>query len=324
MAQALTTRAMLHAGEGRFDDAWQDLLACHRLGRLVARGATLIELLVGIAIDTIASNADLAYLERAPLDANAIKDRLRDLQRLPPMPSAADKVDLAERFSFLDIVMMVDRGGLDYLEGLSGGPPKEPNPLMKHVLHGIDWDPALRLANRWFDRMAAAMRIKDRAEREKQLNQIHKDLEALVKKIKEGGALDKLLLAFTMTPQKMGKQIGQIMISLLVPAIHKIQQASDRSEQTQRNLQVAFALACYRRDHGRYPDKLDALAPAYLKDVPQDIFSGAALIYRPKEKGYLLYSIGVNGRDDEGRGYGDDPPADDLNVRMPLPQLHRK
>jgi hypothetical protein len=125
-------------------------------------------------------------------------------------------------------------------------------------------------------------------------------------------------------PEKAGERIGIIAMALLTPAVRKVQQASDRSEQIQRNLRVAFALACYRREHGRYPDKLDALAPAYLKDVPQDIFSDEALIYRPKGKGYLLYSIGVNERDDGGRGYADDPPADDLNVRIPLPELRRK
>src|SRR5262249_7817814 len=67
VAKALTARAMLRLGEGKADEAWQDLLACHRLARLVARGATLIESLVGIAIDQLASDADLAYLERANL-----------------------------------------------------------------------------------------------------------------------------------------------------------------------------------------------------------------------------------------------------------------
>jgi hypothetical protein len=69
LAQALTARAMLRIAEGRYDEAWQDLLACHRLARLLARGATLIEALVGIAIDQIASNAELTYLERAKLTA---------------------------------------------------------------------------------------------------------------------------------------------------------------------------------------------------------------------------------------------------------------
>ena len=48
-AASLTARAMLRLGEGRTDEAWQDLLACHRLGRLVGRGGTGIESFVGIA-----------------------------------------------------------------------------------------------------------------------------------------------------------------------------------------------------------------------------------------------------------------------------------
>ena len=49
-----------------------------------------------------------------------------------------------------------------------------------------------------------------------------------------------------------------------------------------------------------------------------------AMIYRPAEKGYLLYSVGVNGLDDGGRSYGDDPPGDDLVVRMPQPALRNQ
>jgi hypothetical protein len=52
-APALAARAMLHAGAGRFADAWQDLLACHRLGRLIARGADHDEFLVGATIRSL-------------------------------------------------------------------------------------------------------------------------------------------------------------------------------------------------------------------------------------------------------------------------------
>jgi len=68
LAGALAARAMLQCGDRRFDEAWQDLMACHRLGRLVGRGASLIEALVGIAVEQVARTAELAYLERAPLD----------------------------------------------------------------------------------------------------------------------------------------------------------------------------------------------------------------------------------------------------------------
>jgi hypothetical protein len=103
-----------------------------------------------------------------------------------------------------------------------------------------------------------------------------------------------------------------------------VQNSEDRLQQTRRNLHVAFALTAYQRDHGHYPKTLAELAPQYLARVPTDLFTGQELVYQPSEKGYLLYSFGVNGRDDQGRGFGDQPPGDDLSVRMPLPALAPK
>ena len=57
--------------------------------------------------------------------------------------------------------------------------------------------------------------------------------------------------------------------------------------------------------------------------MPDDLFSGRALVYRPTEKGYLLYSVGANGKDEGGRWQDDDLPGDDLRVRMPLPQVKK-
>jgi N-acyl-D-aspartate/D-glutamate deacylase len=329
VARALTIRAMQALAEERLEDARRDLLACHRLGRLVGRGPTLIEGLVGIAIDTVASNADVALLERAATDARmdvkTLQGWLRDVQRLPPMPGLADKVDLCERFGSLDTFMLVMRGGLPALEALGGSPlPKDANPLMKHALDSVNWDPALRLANRWFDRIVVALRIEDRAARQRELRRFEADLKKQRAELSDAGTMSRVVTGIFMTAETRGEYMGKIMITLLMPAIIKVQQAHDRTEQIQRNLHVAFALACYHREHGRYPDKLDALAPAYLERVPPDLFSGAALIYRPAAKGYLLYSVGVNGRDDGGQGYSDAPPADDLSVRIPLPEPPRK
>ncbi len=323
LANALAARAMLRVGEGKFDEAWQDLLACHRLGRLVARGGTLIEALVGIAIDQIASNADLAYLERANLTAKQIQDRLKDSQGLPPMAPMADKIDLAERFMYLDSLRLIRGGGVGMLEGLSGGRTKKPSAAELKALDMIDWEPALRNGNRWYDRLAAALRLQDRADRQKALDQIEEDLTALTKEAAEMANLEKLLLGKDPPDKTVGKVIGDVLIGLMIPAARKVQDAHDRIEQVQRNLHLAFALAGYHRDHGRYPAKLDDLAPKYLAAVPGDLFSGKPLVYRPSEKGYLLYSVGVNGKDEEGRWFDDDPAGDDPRVRMPLPELKR-
>jgi hypothetical protein len=321
LVNALAARAMLRVAEGKFDEAWQDLLACHRLARLVARGATLIEALVGIAIEAIASQADLAYLERADLTPRQVRARLKDLQGLPPLPPMADKIDLCERFTYLDCVQMVRRGGIGAMEGLAGGRANKPTEEELRALERIDWAPALREGNRWYDRLAAAARLETRAEREQAFDKIDADVKALKKEAAGPANLAKFLPGNGAPDKGAGKAIGQVMIGLLLPATRKVQTAYDRAEQTQRNLHVAFALAAYRGDHGRYPAKLDALATKYLAAVPGDVFSGKALIYRPADKGYLVYSVGPNGKDDGGRWYDDDPPGDDPRVRMPLPDL---
>jgi hypothetical protein len=322
LASLLTVRAMLRIDQGKFDDAWQDLLACHRLGRLLTRGATLIESLVGIAIDTIASNAELAYLERAKLTAKQVRERLKDLQALPPVPPMADKIDLAERLMYLDSLQQIRRGGVSVLE--RGGQPNKPTPEELQALERIDWEPALRNGNASYDRLAAALRLKDRAEREKALDKVEADTKAAQKEVAGMGNIAKLLLDKNNTGKTVGKAIGDVLIGLLMPSTRKVQGAFDRAEQVQRNLHVAFALAAFRLDDGRYPAKLDELAPKYLTAVPGDVFTGQGLVYRPTEKGYLLYSLGVNGKDEEGRWYDDDPPGDDPRVRMPLTELKPK
>ena len=323
IATALTARAMLNAAQGRPDEAWQDLLACHRLGRHVARGSTLIEGLVGLAVDTIASKADVAFLDGTKLTEKQLRGCLRDLQNLPSLPPAADRVDLGERFMFLDCVMMVHRHGLGYLELLAGGPAKKADPQLAHLLEDVDWDPVLRKANRWYDRLAAAMRVRHRGERERQLDQIEEELKGLKKALTAEGGLVKLLMAKDAAKAR-GEVLSDVLITLLIPAVRKVQQADDRVGQVQANVRVAFALACYRRANGRYPEKLDQLAPKYLAKVPGDVFNGQALVYRPAEGGYLLYSVGVNGKDEQGRSYQDVPPGDDLAVRMPVPKVPRK
>jgi hypothetical protein len=316
---------MLHLGEGRLDEAWQDLLACHRLARLIGRGGTLIESLVGVAIEAIACNSTLAYLADPRVTPKQLRACLRDIQALPARSVMADKIDLAERFMYLDAVRLVSRGGLELMEALAGGPPvKALDAKTKAALAKIDWDPALRAGNRWFDRMAESMRHKTRAEREKALDELDDDIKAL----KAGAAapenLLKVLQAGGEPDKETGKAIGDVLIVMLVPAVRKVQSADDRAEQINRNLQVAIALALYQREHKAYPQTLKALAPKYLAAIPDDIFSGKAMNYRPAEKGYLLYSVGANGKDEEGRWYDDQPSGDDPRVRMPLPELPRK
>jgi hypothetical protein len=322
LARTLCMRAMLHLGEGRPEEAWQDLLACHRLARHVGHGATLIDGLVGFAIDLTASGADVTFVAHAKRTPQQLRECLRDLQRLPPLPSMGQKIDRFERLICLDMLLRVERsGGLRALAGLFGDPaPPDPDSRLRRMLENLTWDATLRTMNHWFDGLADATLVRERGQRVKQLVQVEQELKALKKRLGDMKDLRKFLLKSKLSGEEQGKLVGEAFVVHLLPAATWALQAGDRDEQVRSNVRVAFALARYQRERGRYPQKLDELAPAYLARVPGDLFSGRPLIYRPSEKGYLLYSVGMNGRDDGGHDADSDSQSDDLTVRMPPPR----
>ena len=175
------------------------------------------------------------------------------------------------------------------------------------------------------DRTSAALREKDRDSRKRKLEEINAHantyLEAQKAKLVSPDGQAEILSG---GGKAKGKVISDVLLALVAPAVHKMPRTWERVQQQESNVIVAFALAQYHGDHGHYPKKLEELAPKYLKQLPGDIFSGKLLIYRPNEKGYLLYSVGYNGKDEDGRGREDEPPGDDLSVRMPLPELPKK
>lgn len=67
-----------------------------------------------------------------------------------------------------------------------------------------------------------------------------------------------------------------------------------------RAANTGLAVESYRQTLGRLPDKLADLAPIYLNSIPTDPFNGQPLGYRKLAKGYVVYSVGEDGKDDGG------------------------
>ncbi len=65
--------------------------------------------------------------------------------------------------------------------------------------------------------------------------------------------------------------------------------------------QTAIALEQFRAAHqNHYPTALSELAPDILAAPPEDPFDGQPLRYRQQGRGYLLYSVGTDLKDDSG------------------------
>lgn len=76
------------------------------------------------------------------------------------------------------------------------------------------------------------------------------------------------------------------------------------SAESVRSLNLtAIAIEQHWRRHGKLPETLDQLVPAFLKSVPLDPMDGAPLRYRLNPGGgFRLYSVGTNLVDDGGTG----------------------
>lgn len=328
-ARALRTRAMLRLRAGEVEAAWQDLLACHRLARLIGQGPFLIDMLVAIAIDAVACAGDAALAHHARLTAEQAKRFDNDWQGLPPMPKFADVMNQGERLYYLDALCTVARGGLAGLNDLTGanGDSDQTQRLVATLASEllIDWDVPLREGNLWYDRFVQAAGKPTRAERIAAMGQLDDDLKKMAAEVKDLKAMGRSLLAGTSPRQLVSQQVGKLFAALTLPALGAVAQAADRHQMTFDLTRAAVALAGYRADHGAYPEKLSQLSPKYSARVPKDLFAaGADPHYQAKDGGYVLYSVGINGKDDGGRGYGDhdeDTPAgadwDDLVIRAP-------
>ena len=100
----------------------------------------------------------------------------------------------------------------------------------------------------------------------------------------------------------LGKNVSQPTIArLLLPAMIKIRIAFLRSQARLRSVVAAIAAERYRLKQGGWPEKLEALVPAELKQVGLDPFTGQPLIMKRLADGLVIYSVGENRTDDGGQ-----------------------
>lgn len=101
------------------------------------------------------------------------------------------------------------------------------------------------------------------------------------------------------------------LLGVTPPALPQIAELYWRTR-TRRRLMIAHLLLReYRLREGRYPASIEALN---LKELTIDPFSGRPFVYRLTGERYLLYSVGVDGKDDGGhnpaRQPHSEPPRD--------------
>lgn len=112
-----------------------------------------------------------------------------------------------------------------------------------------------------------------------------------------------------------------IFSGLFLPSISKISVREADGFARLRTAGTALAIERFRLANGRLPNGLVELTPRFLSAMPIDPFDGASLRYKQLPKGYVVYSVGPDGRDDGGKEFPAKPsgraaPAYDITITV--------
>ena len=314
LASALAARAMFRVSAGQTDDAWQDLMAAHRLSRLVAQGPTSVEGLVGRAINGQICAAERALLQHAELTAEQIAQMRGDLDTLSPLSNIVDKLDFYERLTCLDAIFSAAN---EMSEDAANNFTDDPlfSDLAERRGRSVDWDLVFVRVNSWWDKNIAACRLPTRAMRNVTLADLEEEFDGRVEKAKGiGGAIT----AFFDSRRVISERVADVFIAVMLPAMSSTCDYQERGALELDLTKLTFSIAAYRADHGADPEKLSDLVPRYIAKVPDDPFAAAPIQYTIDEEGYVLHSNGPNETNDSEaeQDAADETWSDDLIVRM--------
>jgi hypothetical protein len=97
------------------------------------------------------------------------------------------------------------------------------------------------------------------------------------------------------------RSIRYALVLVVAPSFEHTQWSAERYLGHRDGVLVGLALEAYRRQHGAYPKTLDELTPLLLPQIPADRITGEAVRYRIVDGQPIVYSVGVDRKDDGGR-----------------------
>ena len=112
-------------------------------------------------------------------------------------------------------------------------------------------------------------------------------------------ALDDLERQLKTAKSSVVKRLGHHLSLQLLNGVNAAS-ASFRGTAFNRAAATALAVERHRRIHGALPKSLQDLPPSLLSPIPTDPFDGKPLRYAIRGDGFVVYSVGEDGKDDGG------------------------
>ncbi|MEI8196544.1 MAG: hypothetical protein WCI73_11595 [Phycisphaerae bacterium] len=344
MAKTLQMMAMLRAGSGDATGALEDAETIRRLARLVQQEPTILSMMVGASSDMMSWQTDLTLVQMDGLTQVQLSQLATETSTTEEFRFAPAALDIGERFLLLHFVMEAIHGNTQETVRLISGlestfffvDQNSPRPILAlGDLPQTDWNIVLRILNQRIDGMLAIANLTDTIKQRDQalafstdhqiakkagivINPIINETPKLDLNTKRRNLIEHLEAYLKRradeSPATYSERIAELFAgdsSLLATQFNVIQ----RPRVDQRQLQIVLALRAYHEVKGIYPTQLSELAPTFLARIPVDPFSNLPMIYRREGNGFILYSVGFNGKDDGGKDHLDQKDADDIVVK---------
>ncbi|NQT87516.1 hypothetical protein HQ560_12175, partial [bacterium] len=286
-------RAVLHTEKGDGAKAADMLARGIATAEALRHEPILISALVRIACHAIVTTQLERTVSRLPLPDKALQT-LGERLAVSADPAIATGAMVGERCFGMDIyqAQVLGAQGGDVLQMLGNGPPLGVmTRLLPRAYFKNDMIVYIDIMNAYVDASRKPYP------------------QSVLEGVRIGETLDKTIPRY------------YVISRMILPALGRVYSTAQRYMATCDTARVALACLRHRAKHGRLPATLDALVPAFLDAVPPDPFTGKALLYRKDIRGFVVYAVGENKKDDGGNtGIPADHKAPDVGFRVWWPK----
>ncbi len=304
----LLTRAMLRAGEGDVMAALEDLRRVRVLARLAEQEHWGLMHVAGLAVEGAALRGYAGLANSGMLTREQLATVRKEIESLPAFPVKDALRSQVEEMAALDLLMQCIRGRSEWVMRLMAWEFDQTKDIDLGAWANADWDVALQEVVRVYSEeddppgRTFAQRMEDL---NKKVEQAKADgAPSVMDTIAAAGKYEPLTAqveAFLkLRPGESRQVFSRRVARWLVGGASSDQRRGICLDERAHTLRVlalaAVSLAEYRLAHGEFPKTLDEMSVA----VELDAFSGKPLCYRREGKGYALWSVGMNQKDNGG------------------------
>lgn len=300
LAYSLLWRIWFSAEQGQYQAAFDDIKACYRLGQHLRGDKTLIEQLVGMAIEARSIQTIRDIISEYQINSAALAKLQQDFEHITASEDFVISLKAEKMFLYDEIQRCFTKGHLGsghlYLPRLmvlAETPAVEPEYIIPSIIYGAVLSP-----QNWSKAAKVLFTHPNKEQTKEMVDRLYASWDKMARKTPaqiraEGIDIEK---------ETMEIVKSNLLLEILVPAVGRVSEISYRLPVNVQATLTIIALLRYKQNLGHYPGNLnDLITAGYLNTLPMDSYSDKPLIYKKTDGNFILYSIGHNFKDDDGK-----------------------